>query len=60
VSAGELVKRFRDEEEAALAGNARMPIESAAEYYSRFEVLDPATRPFEHPYYWGAFTFSGA
>jgi CHAT domain-containing protein len=60
VSAGELTKRFRDEEEAALLGKARIPIERASEYFARFAQQDAADRPFDSPYYWAAFTFSGA
>ena len=59
VSAGELAKRFAGEEEAAL-GKTRMPIEAASEYYSRFAEYYPHDCPFAHPYYWAAFTFSGA
>jgi CHAT domain-containing protein len=60
VTAAELTKRFAEEEEVALAGNARMPIETASELFARFAALDPADRLFAHPFYWAAFTFSGA
>lgn len=60
VTAGELKKRFADEEEAALAGQGRMPIETASAAYARFRSQDSGRRPFGHPLYWAAFTFSGA
>lgn len=59
VTAGELAKRFADEEEAHLA-QTRMPIETASESYARFAGQDPMHQPFAHPYFWAAFTFSGA
>ena len=59
VSTGELAKRFAEEEELALS-QTRMPIETASEYFSRFAPQNPSDRPFDHPYYWAAFTFSGA
>ena len=59
VTAGELAERFAAEEEIAL-GQTRMPIEAASEYYSRFAEHRSQDRPFAHPYYWAAFTFSGA
>jgi len=37
-----------------------MPIEAASESFGRFAAKDPAHRPFAHPFYWAAFTFSGA
>ncbi len=59
VTAGELAQRFADEEEALL-NTTRLPIETASAYFARFASLDPSQRPFAHPYYWAAFTFSGA
>lgn len=44
----------------ALLNQGRMPIEAASEYFSRFASQPPEHRPFGHPYYWAAFTFSGA
>lgn len=60
VTAAELAKRFAEEKEAAFKGNPRMPIETASAAFARFASQDPEHRPFEHPFYWAAFTFSGA
>jgi len=63
VSAGELAKRFTAEEDEALRAlkaSTRMPIEAASAAFARFAAQDPDHRPFAHPYYWAAFTFSGA
>ena len=60
VTAGELAKRFAEEEEAVLSATTAMTIEIASEAFTRFAALDPAYRPFSHPYYWAAFMFSGA
>jgi CHAT domain-containing protein/tetratricopeptide (TPR) repeat protein len=60
VTAAELAKRFADEEEAALVGKGRMPLELASEYFLRFAQQNPVHQPFGHPYHWAAFTFSGA
>lgn len=58
-TAGSLAERFASEEESLLS-QTRMPIEAASEYFSRFASQIPENRPFAHPYYWAAFTFSGA
>jgi len=60
VTAGELAKRFAEEEEAQLAKTSdRMPIEAASDFFARFVRLNPTDQPFSHPYYWAAFTFNG-
>jgi CHAT domain-containing protein len=59
VTAGELADRFSAEGEAILS-SPRMPAEVVSEQYRRFATLPPDDRPFAHPYYWAAFTFSGA
>lgn len=59
VTAGELAQRFGDEEDALLS-STRMPIKTASDYFARFTAQESAQRPFAHPYYWAAFTFSGA
>jgi CHAT domain-containing protein/anti-sigma28 factor (negative regulator of flagellin synthesis) len=58
VTAGQLAERFAGEEEALLA-STRMSIEAASKFYVQFKTLNPEHRPFAHPYYWAAFTFSG-
>ena len=60
VTARQLAKRFAYEEKAALLGRGHMPLESASESFVRFTLQAPANRPFAHPYYWAAFSFSGA
>lgn len=60
LTAGELAKRFAKEEEEAMEGRARLSIETASAAFARFASRDTTDRPFEHPYYWAAFTFSGA
>ena len=59
-TAGRLANRFRREEELALGGRPRMPIETASAAFARFASQDSANRPFAHPFHWAAFTFSGA
>ncbi len=59
VTAAELAQRFAGEEEALLS-STRMSIKTASDYFTRFTKLDPKEQPFAHPYYWAAFTFSGA
>jgi CHAT domain-containing protein/tetratricopeptide (TPR) repeat protein len=56
VTASELAQRFADE---ALVSSTHTPIEIASEYLSRFATQEPSQRPFAHPFYWAAFTFSG-
>lgn len=58
-TAGELAAHFEAEEETAL-NKVRMPIETASAQYRRFTEFPEQLRPFEHPYFWAAFTFSGA
>jgi CHAT domain-containing protein len=59
VTAGELRERF-SEERQMLMGGPRMPAEVVRQEYRRFAKMNPDERPFAHPYYWAAFTFSGA
>ncbi|HMQ55746.1 MAG TPA: CHAT domain-containing protein, partial [Anaerolineae bacterium] len=59
VTAVELAERFSDERKALLAGT-RMPGEIVSEQFRRFRRFQAEERPFAHPYYWAAFTFSGA
>lgn len=65
VTVGELEQRFADEEDDAFRGvHMRMPIETASDYFTYFASLANAQgkhyQPYAHPYYWAAFTFSGA
>jgi CHAT domain-containing protein len=57
VAAETLAGRFASEQEVK---HASTPVEKASQYFSRFARQFPQHRPFAHPYYWGAFTFSGA
>jgi CHAT domain-containing protein/tetratricopeptide (TPR) repeat protein len=59
VTAGELDQRFAGEDEA-LFERACMPLKNISTHFARLASRDPAHRPFAHPYYWAAFTFSGA
>jgi CHAT domain-containing protein len=58
LTAEHLRQRFAAEREALLT--TRMPGEVVSAQYRRFAALDPDERPFAHPFYWAAFTFSGA
>ncbi|MBK8985332.1 MAG: CHAT domain-containing protein [Chloroflexi bacterium] len=58
VTAGELAERF-GEERMKLKGS-RLILAEASEYWRRFASLEPEERPFADPYYWAAFTFTGA
>jgi CHAT domain-containing protein/predicted LPLAT superfamily acyltransferase len=57
LTADDLRQRFAAEREALLT--TRMPGEVVSTQYRRFAALDPDARPFAHPFYWAAFTFSG-
>ena len=58
VTAQELADRF-GEERMELQNN-RLTLAQAGEYWRRFAAEDPDSKPFAHPYYWAAFTFTGA
>jgi CHAT domain-containing protein len=53
-----LRQRFADEREALRT--THMPGDVVSTQFHRFAALDPDSRPFAHPFYWAAFTFSGA
>lgn len=57
VTAGELTNRFDDESQQLMT---RLTEEEALAYWYRFERMDKEKRPFADPYYWAAFTFTGA
>jgi CHAT domain-containing protein len=57
VTAGELRERFSTERQMLLS--TRLPTEVVTQEYRRFAAMDAKERPFAHPYYWAAFTFSG-
>lgn len=57
VSAGELAMRFRAER--TRAGSDRM-YETASKAWRRFTAMEPDRRPFDHPYFWAAFVYTGA
>ena len=59
VPARELVDYFSAEREKLRVGE-RMPAEVIRQEFRRFAKIDPEACPFSHPYYWAAFTFSGA
>jgi CHAT domain-containing protein len=42
-----------------LKGN-RLTLAEAGDYWRRFAAEEPESKPFSHPYYWAAFTFTGA
>lgn len=58
VTAQELAERFRDER-MELQSN-RLTKAQAGEYWRRFAAGVLGSKPFAHPYYWAAFTFTGA
>lgn len=57
VTAGELAKWFGHEAQQLMT---RLSKEEVLKYWHRFENMDAEERPFAHPYYWAAFTFTGA
>lgn len=57
VTAGELANRFGHEAQQLMT---RLTKDEALAYWYRFERMDDGERPFAHPYYWAAFTFTGA
>lgn len=59
VTAGELAVRFTGEREAIMS-RTRLSAETVSVQFRRFATLDPNECPFAHPFYWAAFTFSGA
>ena len=58
VSAGELAERFS--ELRRLKKGLDIPYEQLSAAWRRFSTANPSTKPFAHPRYWAAFTFSGA
>src|SRR5690606_18133502 len=58
VTAQELATRFGTER-VNLQGH-RLTLSEASDYWRRFAALEPDSQPFAHPYYWAAFTFTGA
>ncbi len=58
VTAAELRARFREERLAYMG--VRMPATVVNQQYRRFALMKENERPFAQPYYWAAFTFSGA
>ena len=58
VTAKELADRF-GEERMKLKGS-RLTLAEASDYWRRFAANEPDSKPFAHPYYWAAFTFTGA
>lgn len=57
LTAGELTDRFRNEVRPLIT---RMAKGEALAFWSRFEKMGREERPFVHPYYWAAFTLTGA
>jgi CHAT domain-containing protein len=58
VTAGELAKRF-GEERLQIKAN-RLTLAEASSYWLRFAAEEPESKPFAHPHFWAAFTFTGA
>ena len=58
VTAGKLVTYF-DAEQDLLLNATKMPAAMVNDQFVRFATLPADSRPFSHPYYWAAFTFSG-
>lgn len=58
LTAGELAARFGQER---LQINAnRLTLAEANDYWLRFAKQEPEDKPFAHPHFWAAFTFTGA
>lgn len=57
VTAGELANRFGHETQQLFA---HLTKEESLAYWDQFVKMDEEERPFAHPYYWAAFTFTGA
>ena len=58
MTAGELAERFGDEQMKLKV--ARLALAEADDYWRWFAALESESQPFSHPYYWAAFTFTGA
>jgi CHAT domain-containing protein len=58
-TAKELMVRFGVERNKP-ADEKMMSYKQISSAWRRFAALDPDKRPFEHPYYWAAFTFTGS
>lgn len=59
VTASELAIRFEMERQKPDRERG-VPYEQASAAWRRFVWMEPDERPFAHPYYWAAFTFTGA
>lgn len=57
VTASVLSAHFSDVRKRAAQGPE---YDSASRAWRRFAALEPESRPFEHPYFWAAFTLSGS
>jgi formylglycine-generating enzyme required for sulfatase activity len=58
LTAAGLTERFNDERRKS-AEQQIMSYENASSAWQRFAAMQPAIRPFEHPFYWAAFSVSG-
>ena len=58
VTAEELANHFAAAR-AKFKGNQAI-VTAVSSYWRCFVVMEPGKRPFSHPYYWAAFTFTGA
>jgi CHAT domain-containing protein len=58
VTAATLAARFGAERRRP-ASERHLPYEQISAMWRRFASMMPEARPFAHPYYWAAFTFSG-
>jgi CHAT domain-containing protein len=58
VTAEELANRLG--QERMKSKDNRLALAEASDYWRRFAAMEPEERPFSHPYYWAAFTFTGA
>lgn len=58
ITAEELREQYG--EEYAKQKGSRLTLAEAGDYWRRFAIEQPKSKPFAHPYYWAAFTFTGA
>jgi CHAT domain-containing protein len=58
VTAAKLAQRFGEEYKTLMAD--KMSAAEAIDFWQQFAAMNGNKKPFSHPYFWAAFTFTGA